>query len=109
MDTDDIETCEPPVSGNSSRSTNRGIQGSRGRPDDDRVNRDPLAQMLMTVPEVAAVLRTSSKAIYSMIDRGQLPGVIRIGRRRILVKRRDLLAFLDRNSTPSSQENRRWP
>lgn len=56
---------------------------------------------LLTVPEVADKLRTSAKAIYSMNDRGQLPGVVRVGRR-ILVDQAELVAFLDRNSTPSS-------
>lgn len=62
--------------------------------------------LLLTVPEVAALLRTSVKAIYSMKDRGQLPGVTQIGRR-VLVKRQELLDFIDHNSTASSQENRR--
>ena len=62
--------------------------------------------MLLTVPEVAALLRTSPKAIYSMAERGQLPGVVRVGRR-LLVKRMDLLLFLDHNSASSFQENRR--
>lgn len=55
---------------------------------------------LLTVPEVADRLRTSAKAIYSMNDRGRLPGVVYVGRR-ILVRETDLIAFLDRNSTPS--------
>jgi excisionase family DNA binding protein len=58
------------------------------------------APMLLTVTEVANLLRTSRKAIYSMIERGQLPGVCRIGRR-VLVKRAELLDFLDHNCTPS--------
>jgi hypothetical protein len=36
---------------------------------------------LLTVPEVAEWLRTSSKAIYAMSDRGQLPGAIRVDSR----------------------------
>ena len=35
----------------------------------------------VTPDDVAAVLRTSKKAIYAKIERGQLPGVVRIGRR----------------------------
>ena len=62
--------------------------------------------MLMTVDEVSIVLRTSQKAIYSMIERGQLPGVCRIGRR-VLIKRVALLDFLDHTSTPSPKEHRR--
>jgi excisionase family DNA binding protein len=56
--------------------------------------------LLLTVDEVAGLLRTSRKAIYAMVERGQLPGVTRIGRR-VLVKRSDLLRFLDHNCTPS--------
>ena len=67
---------------------------------------EPLAAMFLTVVEVAGILRTTPKAIYSMIERGQLPGVRRIGRR-VLVKRADLLDFVDHNSAPSPQEIRR--
>lgn len=61
---------------------------------------EPLAAMLFTVAEVASLLRTTQKAVYTMIERGQLPGVRRIGRR-VLVKRTDLLDFLDHTCTPS--------
>ncbi len=44
---------------------------------------------LLTVPEAASLLRTTAKAIYTMIERGQLPGVVRLGRR-VLVRRVDL-------------------
>src|ERR1700730_4647282 len=53
-----------------------------------------------TVPEVADLLRTSVKAIYSMVERGQLPGVIRIGRR-VLVNRCELIDWLDQKSASS--------
>ena len=59
----------------------------------------------LLVSEVAATLRTSRKAIYSMIERGQLPGVTRIGRR-VLVRQDDLLEWLDHNSTPSLETQR---
>ena len=55
---------------------------------------------LLTVSEVADVLRTSRKAIYAMIERGQLPGVRRIGRR-VLIRRTDLLHWLDHNCASS--------
>jgi excisionase family DNA binding protein len=63
------------------------------------------AAMLLTVGEVAGVLRTSPKAIYSMVERGQLPGVIRLGRR-VLVKRADLLDFLTHNLASSLEDRR---
>jgi excisionase family DNA binding protein len=67
--------------------------------------RDPLP-LLLTVVETAALLRTSRKAVYAMIERRLLPGVTRIGRR-VLVRSADLLDFLDHNRAPSPQENRR--
>jgi excisionase family DNA binding protein len=61
--------------------------------------------MFLTVEEVAELLRTSRVAVYARASRGQLPGVTRIGRR-LLVRSDDLLDWLDRNRTPSPQENR---
>jgi excisionase family DNA binding protein len=49
---------------------------------------------LLTVEEVAAYLRTSRVAVYHLIERGQLPGVVRVGRR-VLVKRGVLERALD--------------
>ena len=37
--------------------------------------------VFLTVDETADLLRTSRKAIYAMIERGLLPGVVRLGRR----------------------------
>ena len=62
--------------------------------------------LLLTTAEVAELLRTSRKAVYAMVERGQLPGVVRIGRR-VLLRRAALLHFLDHNSTPSPREARR--
>lgn len=36
---------------------------------------------LLTVDEVAALLRTTRKAIYTKVERGVLPGVVRDGKR----------------------------
>jgi excisionase family DNA binding protein len=60
----------------------------------------------LTTEEAAALLRTSRKAIYAMIERGQLPPVTRIGRR-VLIHRQRLLDFLDHNCTPSLKEIKR--
>jgi excisionase family DNA binding protein len=60
----------------------------------------------LTTDEVASLLRTSRKAVYCMTERGQLPGVIRIGRR-VLYRRRDLVDYLDRKCASSPKENRR--
>jgi excisionase family DNA binding protein len=59
-----------------------------------------LRPMLLTPTEVAGLLRTSRKAIYSMVERAQLPGVVRIGRR-VLVREDSLLDWLRQKSTPS--------
>ncbi len=56
--------------------------------------------ILLTPAEVADLLRTSRKAIYTMIERAQLPGVTRIGRR-VLVREEALLDWLRQKSTPS--------
>ena len=56
--------------------------------------------VLLTSTEVAELLRTSRKAIYTMVERAQLPGVVRIGRR-VLVREDALLDWLRQKSTPS--------
>lgn len=58
------------------------------------------ARVLLTPIEVAELLRTTKKAIYSMVERGQLPGIVRIGRR-VLVREDALLDWLCQKSTPS--------
>jgi len=55
---------------------------------------------LATVDEAATLLRTTRKAVYSMIERRQLPGVTRIGRR-VLIRTPDLLEWLRQKSTSS--------
>jgi excisionase family DNA binding protein len=61
---------------------------------------------LLTVDEAADFLRTSRRAIYAMIERGQLPGIIRL-RRRILFRADELVHWLDQKRAPSLQENER--
>jgi excisionase family DNA binding protein len=61
---------------------------------------------LLTIEEVAAVLRTSRKGVYAMAERKQLPGVTRIGRR-LLVRRDDLLSWLDERRAASPGGTRR--
>ena len=72
-----------------------------GRAPSDR-RRDPLP-LLRTVDEAAALLRTTRRAIYAMIERHQVPGVIRI-RRRVLFRADDLLHWLDQKRAPSPEE-----
>jgi excisionase family DNA binding protein len=61
---------------------------------------------LLTAAEVARLLRTTTTAVYCMIERGQLPGVIRIGRR-VLISETHLLDWLRQKSAPSLKEDRR--
>lgn len=56
-------------------------------------------RVLLTPAEVADLLRTSRKAVYAMVERQQLPGVTRIGRR-ILVRSDMLLHWLLQSSAP---------
>jgi hypothetical protein len=59
--------------------------------------------MLSTADEVAAILRTTRKAVYLMAERALLPGVTRIGRR-LLFRSDVLLHWLDQKSAPSPKE-----
>ena len=59
--------------------------------------------ILLTVDEAADLLRTTRRAIYAMIERHQLPGVIRV-RRRVLLRADDLLDWLDQKRAPSPEE-----
>ena len=59
--------------------------------------------MLLTVDDAAELLRTTSRAIYAMVERRQLPGIIRI-RRRVLFRTDDLLDWLDQKRAPSLKE-----
>jgi excisionase family DNA binding protein len=59
--------------------------------------------VLLTVDEAADLLRTTRRAIYAMIARRQLPGVIRV-RRRVLLRADDLLDWLNQKRAPSPEE-----
>ena len=62
--------------------------------------------MLMTVDDVAQLLRTTDRAIYAMTERGQLPGIVRIGRR-VLFRTTDLLDWVNQKSAPSHRSDQR--
>ena len=62
--------------------------------------------MLLTVDDVAQLLRTTDRAIYAMIERRQLPGIVRIGRR-VLFRTADLLDWLNQKSAPSQRSEQR--
>ena len=71
-------------------------------PHDER-RRERTLPVLVTVDEAADLLRTSRRAIYMMLERHQLPGVTRIGRR-VLFRSADLLDWLDQKRAPSPEE-----
>lgn len=64
--------------------------------------------MLLTVDDAADLLRTTRRAVYAMVERRQLPGVIRL-RRRVLVRSDDLLAWLDQHRAPQACVTLRVP
>lgn len=53
--------------------------------------------------EAADLLRTSRKAVYALIERRQLPGVTRLGRR-VLIRSDRLVSWLDQQSASSLRE-----
>lgn len=55
---------------------------------------------LMKVDEVAELLRTTRKAVYASIQRGALPGVVRLPRR-LLIDRAVLLEWLQQRCAVS--------
>ena len=59
--------------------------------------------VLLTVDEVASLLRTTRKAVYAMVERKQLPGVVRLGRR-ILIRTEVLLNSLGQSRASSPKE-----
>lgn len=61
---------------------------------------------LLTVEETAALLRTTPKAIYSMHERRQLPGAVKV-RRRLLFSRTELVRWLEQNRVPSLEGSQR--
>ena len=59
--------------------------------------------VLLTVDEAADLLRTTRRAIYAMVERRQLPGIVKL-RRRVLLRADDLLHWLDQKCAPSPEE-----
>ena len=62
--------------------------------------------LLLTVDEVATLLRTTRKAIYAKVERGQIPHV-RISARSLLFDRDELLRWMDERRAPSPGGSRR--
>ncbi len=59
--------------------------------------------LLLTVDDAADLLRTTRRAVYAMVERRQLSGVIRL-RRRVLFRADVLLDWLDQKRAPSPEE-----
>lgn len=59
--------------------------------------------LLLNVDEAAGLLRTSRRAMYAMVERRQLPGVVRIGRR-LLFRSEALLDWVHQKSAPWPKE-----
>ena len=74
--------------------------------DESRRESTPALPILLTVDDVAQLLRTTDRAIYAMVERGQLPGLVRIGRR-VLFRTDDLLDWLNQKSAPSHRSEQR--
>ena len=70
--------------------------------DEPRVGRRAVP-LLLNVDEAAELLRTTRRAIYAMVERRQLPGVVRL-RRRVLFRSDVLLDWLDQKCAPSPKE-----
>jgi excisionase family DNA binding protein len=60
--------------------------------------------LFLNADEAAHLLRTSRKALYARIERRQLPGVVKFGRR-VLIRTDDLLDWLRQKTVPSLERN----
>jgi len=80
----------------------RRTKEAEDRPTDDSAGVAGLP-ILLSADEAADLLRTSRRGIYVMVARDQLPGVTRIGRR-MLIRSRDVLRWLDSKCAPSPRE-----
>jgi excisionase family DNA binding protein len=109
-----VNVNEAPITINEKQTTDSGAssRSSAARPRQGRENPSSVAAdlahlpTLLTVAEVAQLLRKSLKAVYTMSERGQLPGAIRV-RRQLLFSRSDLVRWLDQNRVPSPEGVRR--
>jgi excisionase family DNA binding protein len=57
-----------------------------------------MADEFLTVAEIAELLKVNPQTVRNWIDRGELPAV-RVGARRVRVRRTDLDAFIDAGAT----------
>lgn len=64
---------------------------------------EPQAPLVLTVDEAAELLRVDRKTVYSMDQRGKLPGVRRVGRA-IRIHRPTLIAWLGADGPRPTEE-----
>jgi len=58
---------------------------------------------LLRVQALAAILRTTPKAIYSMIARGEVPGLFRLGKRTVFFRKDVIIEWIEsaaKSATP---------
>lgn len=79
----------------------RSLPMSRPTETNVRVGRHELPELL-TIDEAAELLRTTRRAIYAMVGRRQLPGVVRI-RRRVLLRADELASWLNARQAGESR------
>jgi excisionase family DNA binding protein len=72
---------------------NRALDAGEGQPESEGL------PAFMTLKEAAERLRTTRDALYQQIRRGTLPGVVRVGSRRLMVKTDEFLRDLPRMPT----------
>ncbi|MBP7779562.1 MAG: helix-turn-helix domain-containing protein [Acidobacteria bacterium] len=70
----------------------------------DHVGSTGALPMLLTADDAADLLRTTRRAVYAMVERHQLPGVIRL-RRRVLFRADVLLDWLTRSARHHQRSN----
>jgi excisionase family DNA binding protein len=63
--------------------------------------------ILMTADEAATLFRTTRTAIYAMVARGQLPGVVRLGRR-MLFRTSDLISAVGETAMSDRTQEVFW-
>jgi excisionase family DNA binding protein len=68
-------------------------------------NQQPQRQLALSVRQVAEMLGMTPKAVYHRAERGQLPGIFRVGRS-LRFRRADLLRFIAEGSWLSPTRSR---
>ena len=79
------------------------LRRSFARSQPEPTERATALPMLLTVDDAAELLRRTNRAIYAMVERQQLPGIIRL-RRRVLFRADELLHWLDQKRAASLKE-----